>query len=160
MSYTCSLSSCPFLLSKGGPHRVVTSAHGVFVCWGLSPDNDVPFGTPRGKLPASVGGRWCETLTGRDNGQIPNLWQGKTRIDQWWNGIVKLLSVVIVFFSHGLSTLTIRERTPESSTKIRVVIVVYEIQLDSHPSTPRYYHSDKVKQLLLELLELIIIKWW
>lgn len=74
----------------------------------------------------------------------------------WWNGIVVRRHR---HFGNSLSTLAISEKTPESSTNIWVVIV-YKIQLDSPRSNLKYYHLDKVKQLLLELLDLIIIKWW
>ena len=99
----------------------------VFVSWGLTPENDVPLGTPRGKLPASVGGRWCEILDWQRYGSNSSKdWHGKTRIDQWWNGMVKLLSVVIViFFAWSVNSNNSRKnsgvlnKNPSSCCRIR-----------------------------------------
>ena len=56
LSFTCSLSSCPFLLSKWGPHRVVTSSPWVIGLLRLATWKRRAVGDTKGETPCICGG--------------------------------------------------------------------------------------------------------
>ena len=144
MSYTCSLSSCPFrfLLSKWGPHRVVTSAHGSLSVEAWHPKTTCRLGHQGGNSLHLWGAVDVKFWTGRDNGQIPQkIDKAKQELTNGGMALLNCCPLSSLFFSHALSILTVPGRTPESSTKVRVVIVVYEIQLDSHPEVLSFGQS-------------------